>query len=135
MEDPQSYHIYNEIAQSIEHQRQAPENFLLFWKEAVKMAGEELFTSEKTHNPAVLVGAATSKWQLIPDYPAIHRFMETASTGQALFVAVLVSFYNGEDGDALCRELGFHGVGDIANRLEPRQLDIIMNLMKYHTGW
>jgi len=58
-----------------------------------------------------------------------------ASTGEALFVAVLYSFYNGREGEKMVQELGYNGLGDIADRLEYEQLKIITDLMQQHTGW
>lgn len=113
----------------------APEKFLVTWKKAVKLAGARLFTNHHDYPAVDAVDDAINKWQLIPNYKAIQEYMGYASTGERLFIAVLCSFYNGDDGAEFCEELGFRGIGDIAHRLELDQLKIITELMSYHTGW
>ena len=81
------------------------------------------------------VDQATDKWQLIPNYEVIKDYLKAASTGEALFIAVLYSFYNGDDGWEMYQDLGYRGLGDIAYRLEYEQLQIVTELMRYHTGW
>ena len=113
----------------------APEKFLVAWKKAVKLAGARLFTNHHNYPAVESVNDAINKWQLIPNYEVIKEFMGYASTGERLFVAVLYSFYNSDDGAEFCEELGFRGIGDMANRLELDQLKIIIELMCNHTGW
>ena len=127
--------IRKDYNDALEHSQVSKERFLIAWKKAVAMAGQRLFTSGKGYPQAPTLNAATDKWQLIPDYDAIVDFIKVASTGEALFITVLYSFYNSEDGDAMLHQLGFHGLGDIANRLDSKQLEVVTELMRYHTGW
>lgn len=113
----------------------APENFLVAWKKAVKLAGAHLFTNHHDYPAVDRVDDAINKWQLIPNYEVIQKYMGYASTGERLFIAVLYSFYNSDDGAEFCEELGYRGIGDIANRLELDQLKIITELMCNHTSW
>ena len=127
--------LRKEREQSLIHQQNAPVYFLAAWKKAVIFAGERLFTHHRDYSAPTSIDEATDKWQLIPNYEVIETYLKTASTGEALFVAVLYSFYNGDDGCAMYQDLGYHGLGDIAYRLEYEQLQIVTELMRYHTGW
>lgn len=116
-------------------QQRAPVYFLAAWKKAVALAGEHLFTHHRDYPAPQSVDQATDKWQLIPNYDVINKYLKMASTGEALFIAVLYSFYNGDDGAEMYQDLGYRGLGDIAYRLEYEQLKIVTELMRYHTGW
>lgn len=119
----------------IAHEHIAPEKFLAAWKKGVQLAGARLFTNHRDYPAVESIDDAINKWQLIPDYEVIKDYMGYASTGERLFVAVLYSFYNSDDGAVFCEEIGFRGIGDIAKRLEQDQLKIITELMCHHTGW
>lgn len=121
--------------ESIARQVAAPGHFFDTWKKAVKMAGGGLFTNHRDHACPSSIEEATDKWQLIPDYEAINKYFGVASTGEALFVAVLYSFYNSKESEKMLQDQGFHGLGDIANRLEHEQIEIVTDLIRYHTGW
>jgi len=127
--------IRKEHEESLAKQMVAPVKFLETWKKAVDLAGTQFFTHHQDHVPAASTSEAVDKWQLIPDYKAVYRYLDVASTGEALFIAVLYSFYNSQEGEVMLHELGFHGLGDTAYRLDYEQLQIITDLMHYHTGW
>lgn len=124
-----------EREESHARQQRAPVNFLVAWKKAVNLAGGRLFTHHRDYSAPTSVDQATDKWQLIPNYEVIKDYLKAASTGEALFIAVLYSFYNGDDGWEMYQDLGYRGLGDIAYRLEYEQLQIVTELMRYHTGW
>ena len=84
--------------ESIAHGRIAPKRFLVAWKKAVELAGAQLFTNHHDYPAVDSVNDVTDKWQLIPNYEAINEYMGYASTGERLFVAVLYSFYNSDEG-------------------------------------
>jgi len=127
--------IRKEREKTIARSVAAPGLFLDTWKKAVNLAGERFFTNNRDYQVASTADEATDKWQLIPVRKTIDNYLGVASTGEALFIAALYSFYNGRDGEKMIQELGYSGLGDIANRLEYDQLEIITTLMKYHTGW
>jgi hypothetical protein len=127
--------LHKEREASIARQAAAPGLFLEAWKKAVKMAGASLFTCHRDYNIPSSIDAATDKWQLIPDVEAINKYFGVSSTGEALFAAVLYSFYNSAEGQAMLQNQNFKGLGDISKRLEHDQLQIITDLMHYHTGW
>lgn len=127
--------LHKEREASIARQAAAPGLFLEAWKKAVKMAGASLFTCQRDYNIPSSIDAATDKWQLIPDVEAINKYFGVSSTGEALFAAVLYSFYNSAEGQAMLQNQNFKGLGDISKRLEHDQLQIITDLMHYHTGW
>lgn len=122
-----------EVAQS--RYQSAPGLFLNTWKKGVTMAGERLFTNHQDYPALVSIDAATDKQQLIPNHEAVNEYLEVASTGEALFVAVMYSFYSSVEGDVMCRDQGYQGLGDIACGLDYEQHQIIIDLMRYHTGW
>lgn len=127
--------IRKERAEAQARYEAAPGLFLDAWKKGVHLAGERLFTNHRNFPAPSNIDAATDMWQLIPNKEAVNDYLGVASTCEALFVAVLYSFYNGQEGEKMIQELGFHGIGNIANRLEYGQLGIVTDLMKYHTGW
>ena len=127
--------LRKEREQSLVRQQNAPVYFLAAWKKAIALAGEHLFTHHSDYPAPDRIDQATDKWQLIPNYEVINNYLKTASTGEALFIAVLYSFYNGDDGWKMYQDLGYRGLGDIAYRLEYEELQIVTELMRYHTGW
>jgi len=127
--------LQKDIEETRLRQQKAPIYFLAAWKKAVALAGEHLFTHHQNYSAPSSIDQAADKWQLIPNYEVIKKYLETSSTGEALFIAVLYSFYNGDDGAEMYQDLGYRGLGDIAYRLEHEQLQIVTELMHYHTGW
>ncbi len=127
--------LRKEREESLARQMVAPAKFLVTWKKAVDLAGARLFTNHRDHAAPTTTSEAVDKWQLIPNYEVINDYLGVASTGEALFITVLYSFYNSQEGEKMVQEMGYNGLGDIANRLEHDQLDIVTDLMRYHTGW
>ena len=127
--------IRNERVEAQARYEAAPGFFLDAWKKGVHLAGKRLFTNHRDYPDPSSIDVATDKWQLIPNHEAVDEYFGVASTCEALFVAVLYSFYNGQKGEMMLQEQGFYGIGDIANRLEHEQLEIVTDLVRYHTGW
>ena len=113
------------------HYSEAPERFLAAWKRAVGIIGPEYFHCREPGDCA----AATCREQLRPDTDAIERYLGVCSVGQGLFIGAVVSFFNGDWGAEICSGFGYSGIGDIANRLDLVELEIIAELMMSHTGW
>ena len=63
------------------------------WKSAVLKARSSLFNASKE-----TVEEATDKNRLRPNLDAIIKYMGVCSGGEALFLGVLYTFINGEDG-------------------------------------
>ena len=124
-------------ANAIAHARVAPIQFLIAWKRAVAMAGPEFFTAGRGHDAPPSMVDATDKGQLIPHWDVVENGIGPLSTSQRVFLAAICSFYNGEWGKNLpdTHGDGCDSIGDVANRLDRDQVDILTALMNYHTGW
>lgn len=122
-------------AQVMQHYAMAPQVFLDAWKEGVRIAGASLFKAEPGYIYPSVIGDACDKWQLIPDLASIHKHIGYCSVGEGVFLGSLVSFYNSHIGEEILEQFGNRGLGNIANRLELDQLQVLTTLMLNHTGW
>lgn len=120
----------DEIALEIRHFEQAPAAFFQAWKRGVKLAGFAYFgdgTREQWER-------AADKWTLRPNVTLIRRAIGAMSSGEKVFLAAMVSFYNSRDGGALLKRVGVQGLADLGNLdLERRQL--IATLILNYNGW
>lgn len=57
------------------------------------------------------------------------------SSGEAMFLAAMVSFYNSEPGGELLRSLGANGLSDIAASLDESRRQVIADLPLAYAGW
>lgn len=57
------------------------------------------------------------------------------ASSDAVFLAALVSFYNGDAGGRLLKGLGASGLGDIASSLDPERREILAGLLVSYPGW
>ena len=114
-----------------EHYADAPARFLNAWKKAVEMIGPEYFHCEVFEDCAI----ATNREKLRPDTQAIERYLSVCSVGQGVFIGAVISFFNGDWGAEISSSFGYSGLGDIANRLDLNELEVIIELMQSHTGW
>lgn len=53
----------------------------------------------------------------------------------AVFLAAMVSFFNGDTGGKMLRSLQAAGLSDIAARLDHAQRQVLADLMVAYTGW
>ncbi len=113
------------------HYVDAPERFLNAWKKAVELIGPHYFHCQAPEECA----AATHREQLRPDTEAIEHYLGVCSIGQGVFIGAVVSFFNGDWGAEICNGFGYSGLGDVANRLDLNELEIIIEMMLSHTGW
>ncbi|MFV0275842.1 MAG: hypothetical protein ACK5HY_01480 [Parahaliea sp.] len=119
-----------QIAISDHHFAQAPAAFFQAWKRGVQLLRPTLFGSGTQAH----VDQAQDKWALCPNLDLIDQAIDVMSSGERVFLASLVSFYNAEIGGALLKRVGVHGLSDLGGLdLERRQViaDLIMN----YTGW
>jgi len=120
------------------HYQGAPARFLDAWKQAVAKIGHRFFIAKEGYDNPESVDQATDKWQLIPRWEYVEEHIGVLSTGEAVFLASVCSFYNGEWSQELFEKNGLNGyasIGDTANKLDLDRLEIITELMKNHTGW
>lgn len=114
-----------------DHYADATPRFLAAWKQAVEYIGPECFECRDVDS----IKDATDKNQLRPIKQAINCRLATCSVGEGVFIGVIISFFNDRWGSNICDSFGYHGVGGAANRLELDELEIVIELMKCHTGW
>ena len=120
----------DDIALEIRHFEQAPTAFFQAWKRGVKIAGYAYFgegTREHWER-------ATDKWALCPNVNFIRRAIGAMSSGEKVFLAAMVSFYNARDGGALLKRVGVRGLADLGN-LDLNRRQVISALMRHYNGW
>ena len=113
------------------HYANANERFLAAWKKAVEMIGPQYFHCKNLE----ALKATINREQLRPDNSAIESYINVCSVGQGVFIGAVISFFNGDWGSEICSGFGYSGIGDVANRLELNELEIVVELMLSHTGW
>jgi hypothetical protein len=86
------------------------------WKTGVTIAGPRYF-GDGTYSPAT----ARSKWDLEPRLDDITRSLGVLSSGEAIFLAALVSFYDAGSGGEMLTTVGTDGLSDLAARLDERR--------------
>lgn len=104
--------------------------FFEAWQRGVAIGGQAYFgRGDKSSS------AATSKWELPPRVDVIDQALGWLSSGEAIFLAAMVSFYNSDTGGEMFKRLGVSGLSDISAGLdEPRRRVIADLLVAYH-GW
>lgn len=122
-------------AREMSYYAQAPVHFLDAWKDAVAIAGADLFTAERKYEKPAKLAETLSKWQLIPDLAAIQKYTGYCSVGEGVFVGALVCFYNGQLGEEILHLYGINGMGEVARRLDLEHVKILTRLMLHYTGW
>lgn len=100
--------------------------FTKAWQRGMKIAGESYFYDR---------GYVTSYRSAPPNVVGIKKSLETLPAGTAIFLAALVSFYNGETGGKMLRTLQAAGLGDISARLNQDQRQVLADLLLAYTGW
>ena len=117
--------------QTVQHYAEATPRFLTAWKKAIELIGPEYFHCEAIEN----YRDATERGQIRPIADAIEHRINTCSVGEGVFIGAVCSFYNGKWGAGISDCFGYHGIGDIANRLDLDYLEVIIELTLSHTGW
>lgn len=103
--------------------------FFSAWKEAVKLAGSGYFGVDRT--PAT----ARSKWDLEPRVDLISNELDVLSSGESVFLAALVSFYDAESGGEMLQLVGARGFSDISSRLDQPRRQVLADLLVSYAGW
>ncbi|CAB3648286.1 hypothetical protein [Achromobacter pestifer] len=122
--------MLDQIAAERRHFADAPNAFFQAWKRGVQLAGTAWF-GEGTRED---LQRATTKWDLRPNVAMINDALGVLSSGQRMFLAAMVSFYNAHDGGAMLKRCGFEGLSDLGGLdLERRQ--VIADLVLHYSGW
>jgi hypothetical protein len=122
--------LFEEIALSEAHFSKAPSAFFHAWKRGVELVGPRLFgngTRQSSDN-------AADKWDLCPNLVEIKDVIGVMSSGEKVFLAAMVSFYNAKEGGALFRRVGIHGLADLGG-LDLERRKIIAALILNYCGW
>jgi hypothetical protein len=130
MNPPFSQEIIDRYAREKQHFLQTPDAFFAAWQRAVRIAGFQWFGD----GSAACWHGARTKWDLCPRLDGMLDAFGVLSSGERLFLAALVSFYNARDGGELLGQCGFAGLADLSGLdLERRQ--VIAELILNYTGW
>lgn len=70
-----------------------------------------------------------------PMVAKIKKDLDELPSSDAIFLAALVSFYNGDAGARLLRGLGASGLSDIAASLDQARRGILADLLVNYCGW
>jgi len=122
--------VLEQIAQEILHFDNAPAAFLEVWKRGIQIAGVEWF-GDGTHGG---LQQATSKWELRPNVSRINDALGVLSSGQRMFLAAMVSFYNADEGGAMLNRCQFEGLADLGS-LDLERRKVIADLLLHYHGW
>lgn len=120
----------DQIARERAHFVNAPSAFFHAWKQGVAIAGPRLFgdgTREGWER-------SSDKWDLCPKTSLIKRTIGAMSSGEKVFLAALVSFYNSREGGALLKRCGVVGLADLGG-LDLARRKVIADLLLHYTGW
>lgn len=96
------------IHQEQAHAQRAPAPFFDAWQQAVHLAGPHLFGG----GTATAIVTASSIWGLRPNVPLITT-IGVMSSGERVFLAALVSFYDPHDGGNPLKRVGVEGLADL----------------------
>lgn len=122
--------VLDQIALERAHFANAPSAFFQAWKRGVAIAGPRLFgdgTREGWER-------SSEKWDLCPKTSLIKRTIGAMSSGEKVFLAALVSFYNSREGGALLKRCGVVGLADLGG-LDLERRKIIAGLLLHYSGW
>lgn len=70
-----------------------------------------------------------------PNVTMIKKKLDELPSSDAIFLAALVSFYNGDTGGRLLRGLGVQGLSDVAANLDQERREILADLLVNYIGW
>lgn len=101
--------------------------FLDAWLRGVDIAGRQWFTGSG-HSPG-------TKWDYRPDYDLIMDNLGVLSTGEAVFLAAMYSFFNPAAGAQMLHGLGYSSPGELAARLDEKRVRVLADLMVSYEGW
>jgi hypothetical protein len=122
--------VFDEIAAAQQFFAAAPQAFFDAWRRGVELAGPALF-GEGTRES---FDRAAGKWDLCPNVDLISEAISVMSSGERVFLAAMVSFYNAEHGGALLKRVGVHGLADLGG-LDLKRRRIIADLLMHYSGW
>lgn len=120
----------DQIVREQHHFEHASQAFFKAWKRGAEIAGAEWFGDGTREG----LQRAASKWDLRPNLQRLRRSFGVLSSGQRMFLATMVSFYNAHDGATLLKRCGFEGLSDL-NGLDLERRRVIADLLLHYNGW
>ncbi|MBF3412646.1 hypothetical protein ACGY7B_04730 [Burkholderia pseudomallei] len=127
---PNHHDVFRTLAEAEARERHATEAFFDAWKHGVELAGVRFF-GKGTREAFDL---ALIKWDLCPNVGLIKQAIGPMSSGEKVFLAAMVSFYDARDGGALLRRVGVHGLSDLSG-LDAERREVIASLLLHYAGW
>ena len=122
--------VAEEIARERRHFAAAPDAFFQAWKRGVQITGPRWFGDGTREG----FDQARDKWDLCPDVPRISNALGFLSSGERMFLAAMVSFYNAHKSASLLRRCGFEGLADLSG-LDLGRRQVIASLVLHYNGW
>ena len=107
------------------------EAFFEAWRKGVRIAGALYFGDGHAGN----VETAESKYDLAPNYDAVVSALGTLSSGEAVFLAAMYSFYNDNAGGKMLAQLDAPGLAGISAHLDEARCRVIADLLVSYAGW
>lgn len=101
--------------------------FLDAWLDGVELAGPHYFKKEP--------GYGSGKWNYVPNFDDIDDAIGRLSSGEAVFLASMYTFYNAHAGGKMLKQLRVDGLGDIAAALDEPRLRVLAALLVSYEGW
>jgi len=130
MNQPMPQDVIDQLVRERRHFACASDAFFQAWKRGVEIAGPQWFGDGTPDG----LRCAASKWDLRPDLPRLNDALGVLSSGQRMFLAAMVSFYNAREGGAMLRRCGFEGLSDL-NGLDLQRRQVIADLVLHYNGW
>lgn len=127
---PNHHDVFRTLAEAEARERHATKAFFEAWKHGVELAGVRFFG----HGTREAFDLALTKWDLCPNVGLITKAIGPMSSGEKVFLAAMVSFYDTCDGGALLRRVGVQGLSDLGG-LDAQRREIIASLLLYYAGW
>ncbi|CAD0359037.1 hypothetical protein CFBP498_43150 [Xanthomonas hortorum pv. vitians] len=118
------------FSQELAHSTQSPRSFFQTWKCGVEIAGAAWF-GDGTRDG---LNRAASKWDLQPNVLMIGKALGVLSSGERMFLAAMVSFYNARKGAAMLKRCGFEGLADLGG-LDLQRRKVLAELIVHYDVW
>ncbi|CAK1327626.1 Uncharacterised protein [Burkholderia pseudomallei] len=122
--------VHRELVQHLSHEKTTTHDFFQAWKRGVELAGVELFG----RGTREVFDLAQTKWELCPNLLLITDAIGPMSSGERVFLAALVSFYDAREGGVLLRRVGVEGLADLG-RLDRQRREVLAELILHYSGW
>jgi len=105
--------------------------FLESWKKGITLAdADTLFYGTGQH-----MNMESHINKLQPKVANIHKSIKNYPKSKAVWLAVMVGFFNPEEGDKLAKKVGAVGIGNLVLTLDNEHRHAFNNLVNHYQGW